>query len=52
MAIGAIPWSAIVHWCKLHDIHDIDDIATTTRYFRAMEAAEYAYDNKRKPNDK
>lgn len=46
--LGPIPWSSIVNWCRLHGIHDISDIDTTVRYFRAMENAEYTQREKKK----
>jgi len=46
MGVGAIPWSSIIKWCEVYHIHDINDIETVIRYFRAMENAEYQFDNK------
>jgi hypothetical protein len=37
MGLSPIPWSSIINWCKLHGIHDIDDISTVIRYIRKLE---------------
>lgn len=37
MTIGLIPWSSITKWCELHEVCDINDIATCIRYIRKME---------------
>lgn len=51
MATGSIPWSSVIRWCHLHGIRDINDIDTVLRYIRAMEKAEYEFDE-RKENSK
>lgn len=49
---GQIPWSSIIKWCHVNNIHDINDIGTTVRYIRAMEAAERQFDkDKEDKND-
>jgi len=48
MSVGSIPWSSIIKWCEVYRIHDINDIETVIRYFRAMELAEYEYDERKK----
>jgi hypothetical protein len=37
MSVGPIPWSSIIKWCQLHEIHDINEIETCVRFMRALE---------------
>ena len=45
---GPIPWSSVIKWCNLHNIYDINDIEVVLRYIRALENAEFAFDQKDK----
>ena len=47
MGVGQIPWSSIIKWCEVHDIHDINEKDSVIRYFRALEHAEYEFDEKK-----
>lgn len=51
MSVGKIPWSSIIKWCEIHDIHDINDKDSVIRYFRAMEDAEYDFDQGKNKKD-
>lgn len=44
LTAGQIPWSSIIKWCEVYQIHDINDIDAVIRYIRAMENAEYEFD--------
>lgn len=46
MAVGYIPWSSIHKWAVLHGFTDPEDIATFTRYIRALENEARKEDNK------
>jgi hypothetical protein len=46
MTVGPIPWSSIIKWCQLNDIHDINEIDTFVRYIRALER-----ENEKEPDD-
>jgi hypothetical protein len=45
--LGPIPFTSIIKWCKLNGINDVDDIDLAYRHFKAMEGAEYQFDNKK-----
>lgn len=45
--VGFIPWTSIIKWCEVNDIRDINDIETTVRYFRSMEAAENKFEDRK-----
>ena len=47
MSVGAIPWTSIITWCKLHGICGINEIETVLRYIRAMEKADYDFNERR-----
>lgn len=45
---GFIPWSSIIKWCQLNDIHDINDIDTFIRYIRKMEQVDHEINERKK----
>ena len=48
MAIGCIPWSAIIRWAEFNEINDKDKIHKLVRFIRAMENKERQHRDKDK----
>lgn len=46
--LGSIPWSSVIKWCHVHEIYDINDIDSILNHIRALEKAEYDFNEKRK----
>jgi len=48
MSVGAIPWSSVINWCKLHRIYDINEIEIVLKYIRALENADRKFEESKK----
>lgn len=46
--VGSIPWSSIINWCKLHEIHDINEIDACIKHIRALEKADHEISESKK----